>query len=135
MNLTESELRQLIKESLLIESSKKKFGKLVEQGKIPQEDFDEIWNGERKRFNPPFNDDLFRMIVYNTYAAEQNHGIEDFKQNYIEFKQKVLTPFIQGGRTIAPITVPGIGIFDVSKSLNDKTATYDEVTEYIELRS
>ncbi len=127
MNLTKSELRQLIKESLIIESSKKKFNKLIEQGKIPEEDFNQMWNGKRNKFNPPFNDDLYRMIVYNTYAAEQNHSIDDFKNNYEYIKQKVLSPFASSGRALAPVTVPGIGIFDVSKSLNDKTTTYDEI--------
>lgn len=134
MNLTELELRLLIRESLIIESSKKKFNNLVDQGKIPQDDFDEMWNSKRNKFNPPFNDDLFRMIVYNTYAADQNHSIEDFKTNYEYIKQKVLTPFLQGGGTIAPVTVPGVGIFDVSKSLNDKTTTYDEIMEYAEYK-
>jgi len=134
VNLTESELRQLIKESLIIESSKKKFNKLIEQGKIPEEDFNQMWNGKRNKFNLPFNDDLYRMIVYNTYSAEQNHSIDDFKNNYEYIKQKVLSPFASGGRALAPITVPGIGIFDVSKSLNDKTTTYDEIMEYAEYK-
>ena len=134
MNLTESELRQLIKESLIVESSKKKFNKLIEQGKIPEEDFNQMWNSKRNKFNPPFNDDLYRMIVYNTYAAEQNHSIDDFKNNYEYIKQKVLSPFASGGRALAPVTVPGIGIFDVSKSLNDKTTTYDEIMEYAEYK-
>ena len=134
MNLTKSELRQLIKESLIVESSKKKFNKLIEQGKIPEEDFNQMWNGKRNKFNPPFNDDLYRMIVYNTYAAEQNHSIDDFKNNYEYIKQKVLSPFASSGRALAPVTVPGIGIFDVSKSLNDKTTTYDEIMEYAEYK-
>jgi hypothetical protein len=134
MNLSELELRSLIKESLIVESSKKKFNKLIEQGKVPEEDFSQMWNGKRNKFNPPFNDDLYRMIVYNTYNAEQNHSVEDFKNNYEYIKQKVLSPFASGGRALAPVTVPGIGIFDVSKSLNDKTTTYDEIMEYAEYK-
>jgi hypothetical protein len=129
--------RQIVKNVLLRvllrESRVSKFESLVTSGKMTQEQFDLVWDDQRRSWKSPFNDDQFRKILFNSYDQGQDHEIEYFLEKELEIKQKIINPMRQNRMTLPVIEVPGVSIIDLNPRIKPNfLLTIDECTAYIE---
>jgi len=129
--------RQIVKNVLLRvllrESRVSKFESLVTSGKMTQEQFDLVWDDQRRSWKPPFNDDQFRKILFNSYDQGQDHEIEYFLEKELEIKQKIINPMRQNRMTLPVVEIPGVSVIDLNPRIQPNfLLTIDECTAYIE---
>ena len=137
MLLAESEIRSLIIESLLLESSKKKFTKeLIKPGKLSEEEFlDKMWIEKRNKWRHPFSNDMYRSIVFNSMLADENHTIDEYIAGFESINTGIFTPYFQRGGSISPVLNPdGTVLTDIDPKIKDSTLTYDEATAFIDAK-
>lgn len=121
-------------ESLLIESNLKKFGELVQNQQIPftEDDLSKIVSRKGK-FIRPFNNDIFRMIAYNTLSNNLGHSIEDLITAWSDIENKIIKP-AQRNR-LTDVLIPGEGVVSIKEKLANKTLNYDDCVAYIDASS
>jgi len=135
------EIRKIIKKTLLkearllLESKKKLFKKLVDQGKLSLEDFDSMINPRNGGFSHPFNDDIFRSMLFNTLEKSENHSFQDIVAFYPMIKQKIADPFRSGAEL--NVSVPGTAneSINLGELIKNKLATYEDFKSYVDIIS
>jgi len=127
------------KTKLIIEAKLSKIKEFLRTNKITDEDLaTKIFDARRGRFIPPFNDDAFRWMFYNTLAAGENHTIDDIIQSYEEVNRVILAPLRASPDGQLPVQeVPGMEPVDLNPKIDSKSRvsfTYDEAQVYIDAR-
>lgn len=138
MLLTELEIRSLIAEALILESSKKKFTKdIIEAQKMSEEDFLEFfWDDRRNKWRHPFSNDIYRSMVYNSILADENHTLQEYKEGFVAIDAGIITPYFQAGQNIKPVLNPdGTVLEDIDPKIKSSTATYDEASSFIDAKN
>tara|TARA_R110002153_G_scaffold16136_3_gene57085 strand:- start:1528 stop:4371 length:2844 start_codon:yes stop_codon:yes gene_type:complete len=124
-------LRNLLLESamtvLLLEHNKENFLSLINAGTLSEEDSSKILS--KKGFRPPFNNDIFRVMAYNTLVGESNHSVDDIIGSFTIVKQKIIDPYLRGQLAVA--TIPGMGNVDISDNIKAGMIEYDDCMKYI----
>jgi len=126
-----------VKKILLREARLNKFKRLVDEGKLTNEDIaTHIFNG--RSFIKPFDNSAFRWVLFNTISKGENHTIEDVKGSFDSINTHILTPLARSADGKIPVQeVPGGETVDLNPLILNKSTvsfTYDDAQDYIRVK-